>query len=87
VRSSLVITGIFTAGLGLLFYVLELPFVFNWSFPFMVGGLIFVIVGAIVHETPGYIEPPPGYMYCVFCNTSILIGTKRCERCDGVQPN
>ena len=85
-RSSLVITGIFTAALGVMFYVLELPFVFSWSFPFMIGGAVFTAVGTVVKETPGHIEPPEGYIFCAFCNTPLLAGTKRCDRCDGAQP-
>ncbi len=86
-RTSLVVTGIFTAALGLLFYVLEIPFVFSWSFPFILGGFVFVVAGAVIKDSSGYVEPPSGYAFCVFCNIPILTGTKKCERCNGVQPS
>ncbi len=85
-RPSLILTGIITAGLGLSFYALAIPFVFSWSFPFMIGGLVFVAAGAVAKESPGHIEPPDGYVFCVFCNTPILVGTPKCDRCNGVQP-
>ncbi len=86
-RPSLILTGIITAGLGLSFYALAIPFVFSWSFPFMIGGLVFVVAGAFVKETVGHIDPPDGYVFCVFCNTAILVGTLKCDRCNGVQPS
>ncbi len=86
-RPSLILTGIITGGLGLSFYVLEIPVLFTWSFPFMIGGLVFVAVGAFAKETLGHIEPPDGYVFCVFCNAAILVGTRKCERCNGVQPS
>ena len=85
-RSSLVVAGIFTAGLGVLFYVLEIPFVFSWSLPFMLGGIVFVAAGAIIADTSGSVDPPPGHVFCVFCEAPILVGTKKCERCNGTQP-
>jgi hypothetical protein len=72
--------------MGLLFYILELPFVFEWSIPFMLAGLVFLLIGALAKETTTHIEPPPGYNFCVFCGTAILIGTKKCDRCGGTQP-
>ena len=85
-RPSLVITGLFTIGLGLLLYLLELPFVYLWSFPFMVGGVAFMVVGAVVKESSGHVEPPAGYNFCVFCHTPVLVGAKRCDHCSGLQP-
>ena len=86
-RSSLILTGILTSGLGLLFYILEIPFVFSWSFPFIFGGLVLVATGWVVKETQGHIDPPEGYAFCVFCSAPILVGTKKCDGCNGLQPS
>jgi hypothetical protein len=86
VRSSLVFSGLLSSGLGLLLYILEVPFGFSWSIPLMVGGLVFMIAGFIVSETEGRIEPPPGYRFCLFCSTPVKLDAKRCEQCNGLQP-
>jgi hypothetical protein len=84
-RSSLVLTGIIIAVLGLALYVLELPFAYLWSFPFMVGGVVFVLAGFFLKESEGQVEPPEGYKFCRFCNTPVLLTADRCDHCNGLQ--
>jgi len=84
-RSSLVLTGIIIAILGLVLYFLELPFAFLWSFPFMIGGVVFVVAGSFLKESTGQVEPPEGYKFCLFCNNPVPLSAERCDHCNGLQ--
>ena len=78
-------SGFAALGLGILFYLLEIPIVFLWSFPFMAGGLIFILIGLLVKESE-LIELPAGERFCPFCSSSVFLGMERCENCNGLQP-
>lgn len=84
-RSSLILTGLIIAVLGLALYLLELPFAYLWSFPFMVGGVVFILAGSLLKESTTNVEPPEGYRFCRFCNTPVLLTTERCDHCNGLQ--
>lgn len=84
-RSSLILTGLIIAALGLALYLLELPFAYLWSFPFMAGGVVFVLVGSLLKESTTNVEPPEGYRFCRFCNTPVLLTAERCDHCNGPQ--
>lgn len=84
-RSSLILTGLIIVALGLALYLLEIPFAYLWSFPFMAGGVVFVLVGSLLKESTTNVEPPEGYRFCRFCNTPVLLTVERCDHCNGLQ--
>jgi hypothetical protein len=71
--------------MGAGFYFLQLPFVYFWSLPFGIAGIVMVIISFLVPEREGTVQPPDGYMFCLFCSTPVKIGTERCPNCNGVQ--
>ncbi len=84
-RPSLILAGLIIAALGLALYFLALPFAYLWSFPFMVGGAVFVVAGSFLKETTEHVEPPEGYRFCRFCNNPVLLTAERCDHCNGLQ--
>ncbi len=85
-RSQLLFAGAFAVVVGVLFYVLELPVVFAWSIPLIVGGGLMVLLSPFLKESEGPLTPPEGYRFCVFCSTPVALGTERCGHCGGRQP-
>jgi len=73
------------AAMGAGFYLLELPFVYFWSLPFGIAGVIMAIIGVFLPESSGQVQPPEGYRFCPFCSTAVQIGVERCPHCNGVQ--
>lgn len=84
-RSSLILTGLIIVVLGLALYLLEIPFAYLWSFPFVVGGVVFIVAGSFLKESEGQVEPPEGYRFCPFCSTPVLLTASRCDHCNGLQ--
>jgi len=84
-RPQLLFGGLLVAGMGAGFYLLELPFVYFWSLPFGVAGVIMMIMGFFVSESAGPVQPPEGHRFCPFCSTPVEIGVDRCPHCNGVQ--
>jgi len=85
-RSQLLVAGAFAVVLGVLFYVLELPIVYLWSFPLIIGGGLMVLFSPFLKESEGPLTPPEGYRFCVFCSTLVALGAERCGHCGGRQP-
>ena len=85
-RSQLIAAGVMILLLGALFYLLQVPLVYFWSVPFAVGGGMMALAGLLVPESPGPVEPPEGYRFCVFCGTPVAIEAPRCPHCNGLQP-
>ena len=73
------------AAMGAGFYILELPFVYFWSLPFGIAGVIMVIIGFFAQEGQGPVQPPEGHRFCPFCLTPVQIGVERCPHCNGLQ--
>ncbi len=71
---------------GVGFYVLGLPLVFYWSLPFVIVGALMSIASFFLSEGPGPLKPPEGFRFCVFCSTSMPLGSERCPHCNGLQP-
>lgn len=85
-RPQLFITGIMLIIVAILFYSLEIPFVFFWSIPFGISGLIMVIAAPFLKEAETRIKPPEGYRFCVYCSNTIPLESERCFYCNGKQP-
>jgi hypothetical protein len=85
-RPQLFVGGLFVSILGALFYVLELPLVFFWSVPFVLGGGLMAFASFFMSESPGPILPPQGFRFCVYCSTPVPLGSDRCPQCNGLQP-
>ena len=68
------------------FYALRIPFLFFWSIPFAIGGLIMMVASFFLPETEGPVRPPEGHRFCVFCSTPVPVGDERCPHCNGLQP-
>ena len=85
-RSQLLFAGSFAVVLGVLFYLLELPIVYWWSFPFIVGGGLMMLSSPFLKESEGPLTPPEGFRFCVFCSTLVAVGAERCGHCGGRQP-
>jgi hypothetical protein len=85
-RPQLLFGGLLVALMGLGFYVLALPFVFFWSIPFGVAGLIMIAASFLLPETEGPVKPPEGFRFCPYCSTPVSLSSERCPHCDGVQP-
>src|SRR5439155_8672885 len=56
-RSQLLFAGSFAVVLGVLFYLLELPIVYWWSFPFIVGGGLMMLSSPFLKESEGPLTP------------------------------
>jgi len=67
-------------------FVVQLPFLFFWSIPLVLGGGIMALVSFFLSEGEGPITPPPGYRFCVFCTSPVPVDAERCPRCNGLQP-
>ena len=85
-RSQLLVGGLFVGLLGVGFYALQLPFVYFWSIPFGVGGVIMILVSFFLPESTGPLKPPEGFRFCVFCSTPVPLTSDRCPHCNGLQP-
>lgn len=85
-RPQLFAGGLLVALMGAVFYVLGLPFVYYWSIPFVVAGLVMVMASVFLPEGPAPLAPPEGYRFCVFCSTPVSIDEDRCPHCNGYQP-
>jgi hypothetical protein len=85
-RPQLFTGGLLVAIMGIVFYALQLPFVYYWSLPFVIGGAIMAIGSFFASESSGPVTPPEGYKFCVFCSNPVPVASDRCPRCDGVQP-
>ncbi|HXY56452.1 MAG TPA: hypothetical protein VEH01_02450 [Nitrososphaerales archaeon] len=84
-RPQLLAGGLLVAAMGAGFYALQLPFVYFWSVPFLLGGAVMAAVSVFLPETSGPIQPPEGYRFCPFCSTPVPTGAERCPHCNGVQ--
>ena len=85
-RSQLFAAGVMIALMGAGFYLLEIPLVFFWSFPFVIGGGLMALVAPFIPESQGPVDPPEGTRFCVFCSEPVSLNADRCPKCDGVQP-
>jgi len=72
--------------LGAIFYLLQVPLVYFWSLPFLVGGGVMAVASLLMSESEGPVEPPEGYRFCVFCGTPVKLDADRCSHCNGFQP-
>lgn len=72
--------------MGAGFFVLQLPFVYFWSIPFLIGGGIMMLASLFLSESGGPVKPPEGFRFCVYCSTPVPLDTERCTQCNGVQP-
>jgi hypothetical protein len=86
VRSQLLTGGVLIVLMGVAFYVLELPLVYFWSFPFIIGGGLMALAAPFLPESEGPVKPPEGFKFCVFCSTPIPIAAEKCDHCSGTQP-
>jgi hypothetical protein len=84
-RPQLLGGGLLVAAMGGGFYALQLPFVYFWSIPFLIGGAMMAAASFFLPETTGPVEPPEGFRFCPFCSTPVPLGAERCPHCDGVQ--
>ncbi len=85
-RPQLFTAGILIALMGAAFYVVVLPISFAWSIPFVIAGGVMSLVSFFLPPSPGPVQPPEGYRFCVFCSTSVLLSSERCQHCNGLQP-
>jgi len=85
-RPQLFAGGLLVVVMGIIFYALQLPFVYYWSLPFVIGGALMVVGSFFASESAGPIMPPEGYKFCVFCSNPVPATSDRCPRCNGVQP-
>ena len=84
-RPQLLAGGLLVAAMGAGFYALQLPFVYFWSVPFLIGGGIMALGSFFLPESSGPVQPPEGFSFCPFCSTPVPLGAERCPHCDGVQ--
>lgn len=85
-RSQLFLGGLMVALMGAGFYVLEIPLVYFWSLPFVIGGALMSVASWFMKESEGPVEPPEGYRFCVYCSTPVKLAAERCSHCNGLQP-
>jgi len=85
-RQQLFAGGLMVVIMGIVLYIIQLPLVFFWSLPFMIGGALMMVGSFFASERAGPVEPPEGYKFCVFCSNPVPVDSDRCPRCDGVQP-
>jgi hypothetical protein len=86
VRSQLLVAGLVIMAMGALFYALQLPLIYFWSIPFLIGGGIMAAASPFLSEWHGPVQPPEGYRFCIFCSIPVELDEARCPRCNGVQP-
>lgn len=85
-RSQLLVAGILVALMGAAFYLLQVPLVYFWSLPFVIGGGLMAAASPFLPERAGPLEPPEGYRFCAFCSTPVPLTSDRCPHCNGLQP-
>ncbi len=85
-RSQLLVGGVVIMGMGGAFYLLELPLVYFWSFPFLIGGALMTLASPFLGEREGPVEPPEGHRFCVFCSYPVPLTQSVCGHCGGRQP-
>ena len=85
-RPQLFIGGLLVAVMGAGFYVLQLPLVYFWSLPFLIGGGLMVVASLFLSPSQGPVRPPEGFRFCVFCATPFPLASDRCPHCNGLQP-
>ncbi len=85
-RPQLLAGGVLVALMGTGFYVLELPFVYFWSLPFIIGGGMMAAASLFLAPTEGPVRPPEGFRFCAYCSTAVPLGAERCPNCNGIQP-
>jgi hypothetical protein len=85
-RPQLFVGGLLVAAMGGGFYLLQIPLVYFWSVPFVIGGGVMMIASFFLSESPGPLRPPEGFRFCPFCSTPVQIGAQRCPHCNGLQP-
>jgi len=85
-RPQLLVAGVLVALTGGVFYVLEIPLVYSWSLPFLVGGALMAALSPFLSESQGSLEPPEGFRFCAFCSTPVPVSQERCTYCNGLQP-
>lgn len=85
-RSQLLAGGVLIVLMGVTFFILEIPLVFFWSIPFIIGGGLMALAAPFLPESSGPVQPPEGYRFCVFCSTPVLLAQAECDHCGGTQP-
>jgi len=85
-RPQLIGAGVLVMILAAALYLLEIPLVYFWSVPFAIGGGVMAVLGLVVPESAGPVEPPEGYRFCRYCSTPVRLDAKRCDHCNGIQP-
>ena len=85
-RPQLFVGGLLVALMGAGFYALQLPFVYFWSIPFVIGGGVMMVASLFLPESEGPVKPPEGFRFCVYCSTPVSLVSERCPRSNGVQP-
>jgi len=86
VRSQLMVAGVMILLMGIALYATQIPLVYFWSVPFVVGGAIMSAASFFLTESRGAVQPPQGYRFCVFCGTPVRLEAERCTHCNGQQP-
>jgi len=85
-RPQLLAGGLLVVAMGAGFYILEIPIVDVWSLPFLAGGALMMVASFFLPESPGPLQPPEGFRFCVFCSTPVPLASDRCPHCNGLQP-
>ncbi|QQG49395.1 MAG: hypothetical protein HY247_03575 [archaeon] len=85
-RPQLLVGGLLVGLMGASFLVLELPFVYFWGIPFLIGGSLMALASPFLSETHGPVKPPEGYKFCVYCSNQMPAEAERCQHCNGLQP-
>jgi energy-coupling factor transporter transmembrane protein EcfT len=85
-RPQLFAGGVLVVIMGAVFFVLAVPLAYFWSIPFMIGGVIMILVSFFLPEGEAPLAPPEGYRFCVFCSTPVPLDAERCPHCNGYQP-
>ena len=85
-RPQLFAGGLLVVITGVVLYLLQLPLVYYWSIPFVIGGAIMAVGSFFASEGAGPVTPPEGYRFCVFCSNPVPVASDRCPRCNGLQP-
>ncbi|MDA4117860.1 MAG: hypothetical protein OK455_05895 [Thaumarchaeota archaeon] len=82
-RASLVVSGGIIALTGVVLFV---TLAGDAWLALTAGGVVVLVSGFILQDIEDRVEPPPGYRFCPFCSTPVLIGSERCDHCNGLQP-
>ncbi|MBI3840381.1 MAG: hypothetical protein HY297_00240 [Thaumarchaeota archaeon] len=85
-RPQLLFGGLLVGLMGAGFWALEIPLVYFWGPPFVIGGGLMALASFFMADRPGPVQPPPGFTFCVFCSSPVRIGSERCSHCNGLQP-